>query len=283
LLPFLYRGTFGVFRFIFGQTGVGQIGAILFVVAVIALLAGKWSSGNLSPRIAGVLLIAPFVLAWIAVLAGLYPYGRTRQCMFLAIFALAGVSVAIARIANGRLVVAALLALGVVFVCQVFGTLQGRDMLPLAEQRHERMDAAIQYIHSSVAPGDVILTDKATSFQLRHYLCGQSPAESVAGAHGFDSFRCNGMNVASTGSNDGELRPESLRENVRRLREAASLDTTSAIWIVQGGWAQQLGERLQASVPEFSQTEVHSYGRYLEIFKVPAGFGAESRTSPAGR
>src|SRR5271169_6715408 len=41
LLPFLYRGTFGVFRFVFGQTGIGQIAEVLFVAAIIALLAGK--------------------------------------------------------------------------------------------------------------------------------------------------------------------------------------------------------------------------------------------------
>ena len=279
---FLYRGTFGVFRFIFGQTGIGQIAAILFVAAVVALLLGKWRLGDLSPRLAGVLLIVPFVLAWIAVIAGLYPYGRTRQCMFLAIFALAGVSVVIARTVNGRLLPAAVLALGLVFACEVFGTLQGRDMLPLAEQRHYHMDAAIQQIRSEVSPGDVILTDKATSFQLRHYLCGQGALESETAVRDFDSFRCNGLKVVSTGPNDGELRPETLSAKLQQMTEVYSLSSGSAVWIVQGGWASQLGEKLRSRYPEFSGTEIHSYGRYLEVFKVPAGFAPPSRTSPDG-
>ena len=38
LLPFLYRGTCGVFRFILGQTGIGQVAAVLFLAGLLILL-----------------------------------------------------------------------------------------------------------------------------------------------------------------------------------------------------------------------------------------------------
>jgi uncharacterized membrane protein len=115
LATFLYRGTFGIFRFIFGQTAVGQVAALMFVAGAVLLL-----SAGVSKRSAAVLLIAPFLLSWIAVAAGLYPYGRTRQCIFLVVFALAVVSLALVRIARSRQSVAAGLALVVVVLCHGF-------------------------------------------------------------------------------------------------------------------------------------------------------------------
>jgi hypothetical protein len=208
LLPFLYRGTFGVFRFVFGQTAIGQVAAILFLAGIILLFLP--SKNVLHARLTAVLLMAPFVLNWVAVIAGLYPYRRSRQCIFLAVFALAGVSVALARIAANRTGVAIAIALVIVALCQAFGTLQGRDMLPLAEQRHEHMDQAIQLLRSEVAPDDLIFTDQATSFQLRHYLCRQQPVRVEDSADGSERFQCDGFRVFSTGSGDGALTAESV-------------------------------------------------------------------------
>jgi hypothetical protein len=266
LLPFLYRGTFGVFRFIFGQTAVGQIAAVLFVVGVLVLFFAK-SSGRSSAEqgISGILLITPFVVNWIAVVAGLYPYGRTRQCLYLAIFGIAGVSVALARIIQGRIVYAAALALIVITVCQFFGTLQGRDMMPLAEQRHEHMDQAIALVRSNVARDDVIFTDKATSFQLEHYLCGPNPAEVEALPGGWESSRCDGLRIVATGSNDGAL----TAENVFARWQAGNVGGVNQVWVVQAGWASGLGEALGSRFPEFSGLQVHSFGRFIEVFRLP--------------
>src|SRR5258708_20799208 len=135
-----------------------------------------------------------------AVVAGLYRYGRTRHCMFLAIFALAGVALALVRVGRNRFVVAVGLAMVVVVLCQAFGTLQGRDMLLLSEQRHENMDQAIQLLRAQVLPGDVILTDHATSFQLRHYLCKDRTAPVQPAAAGGEWYQCDASRVLSSGS-----------------------------------------------------------------------------------
>jgi hypothetical protein len=85
-LPFLYRGTFGVFRFVFGQTQVGQLAALLFAAGLVLLFAGKASPADRAKtRAVGILLLLPFVLNWWAAASGFYPYRRMRQCMFLAI------------------------------------------------------------------------------------------------------------------------------------------------------------------------------------------------------
>jgi hypothetical protein len=258
-----------VFRFMFGQTSVGQIAAVLFLAGVIVLAVRRPAAmRGASPRWIAVLLIAAFVLNWAAVAAGLYPYGRTRQCIFLAVFGLAGVSSALAEIARKRTDVPVGLAIVMVTICHAFGTLQGRDMLPLTETKHAFMDQAIGFLRGNVSAEDVILTDRATSFQLRHYLCGQDQVSFEPPSAGLELFRCGGLNIVSTGPNDGALTAES----VARQSHAQQSQERSAkhVWIVQAGWASGLGEMLRSQSPEFSQLEIHSFGRYIEIFKLPS-------------
>jgi len=100
---FLWRATFGVFRFTFGQTALGQIAALFFLAGAVLLIRGKPAPDGPQPSSATpVLLAGPFILCWLAAVAGFYPYGRTRQCAFLAVFALAGVSVALSRVTAYR-------------------------------------------------------------------------------------------------------------------------------------------------------------------------------------
>ena len=268
LLPFLYRGTFGVFRFTFGQTAVAQIAALLFIAGVAMLIRRGFSATGRPPRLIAVLLLIPFVLNWLAVIAGLYPYGRTRQCIFLGVFGLAGVSFAVSKIARNRAGPAASVALGMVVICQVFGTLQGRDMLPLAEQRHEHMDQALQFIRAKISPEDVILTDRATSFQLRHYLCRQGAVNVDRSANGFESFHCVDRRIVATGANDGALTAETLAAKLQDMRSSFGLDSET-VWVVQGGWASGLGEALYGRSREFSELQIHPFGRYLEVIELP--------------
>jgi Dolichyl-phosphate-mannose-protein mannosyltransferase len=269
-LPFLYRGTFGVFRFIFGQTGIGQVAAVLFLAGILILLFPKQrSSGEISPRLVALLLAIAFALNWIAVGAGLYPYGRTRQCMFLVLFALSGIAVALARIVGNSIGLACGLAFLMVIGCHAFGTLQGRDLLPVAEQRHEHMDEMMQFLRSNIGPNDVIYTDQATSYQLRHYLCDQKPVSIEVSPEGFEGFRCEGFHVLFTGPNDGALTAQGVDARWHNADNRLELSFMGEhVWVVQGGWASGLGEALQR-LPGFMQLDLHSFGQYLEIFKLP--------------
>ncbi len=267
---FLWRGTFGVFRFTFGQIAVGQIAAILFLMGIVLLIVDRSEPKKIpSSRLIAVLLISPFVVNWIAVAAGLYPYGRTRQCAYLAIFAIAGVSFAVSRMARVGTLGTLVVALGVVTACHAFGTLQGRDMLPLSEQRHENMDHLIEFIRAHVAPADVIFTDRATSFQLRYYLCAKRTVEFDRTPDGLETFRCPGFRVISTGAYDGELKASTFQEQLDRATAEFSIHADTNFWVVQGGWASGLGESLQRESPEFAEVQPHGFGRYLQIFRLP--------------
>ena len=267
LIPFLYRGTFGVFRFVFGHTRIGQLAAILFVAGIVLLFVGRGADRARS-RVLAILLVLPFALNWIAAAVGMYPYGRMRQCMFLAIFALAGVAICVARIAKGKPSLATAVTLGIVILCQAFGTQQDRDALPLAEQRHEHMDEAVQFIRGHVSADDVIFTDKATSYQLVHYLCRQQPVAVESYAEHMETFRCEGLRVVGTGPAAGALTAHSLAGEWQET--AKDLHAAGQVWVVQGGWASGLGESLRDTSAEFSGITPHAFGRYFEIFEMPA-------------
>jgi hypothetical protein len=272
LLPFLYHATFGVFRFIFGQVTLGGAATLMFAAGALLLLFPKPASeATPHSRLTGSLLLLPFVLNCAAVTAGLYPYGRTRQCVFLAVSAIAGVSVFLARIAKQKTGPAVVLTIVMVVACHVFGTPQGRDMLPLGDQRHEHMDQAIEFIHREVSPTDLILVDSATRLQLGHYLCRQEQISIDRSVDGFESFHCGGCHVISTGPNDGVLTADTFTSKWQQTARVYSLKPETNVWVFQGGWASGLGEALRERSPEFSGLRPYSFGRYLEIFKLKVG------------
>lgn len=267
LAAFLYRGTFGVFRFIFGQTQIGQLAVMLFAAGIVLLLTGR-AADRAKHRALALLLVLPFALNWIAAAGGMYPYGRMRQCMFLAIFALAGVAICIARISRQSSSVAIGGTLGIAIFCLGFGTQQDRDALPLADQRQEHMVQAMQFIRGHVSVDDVIFTDKATSYQLAHYLCREQPVVLEISADSMETFRCEGLRVVSTGPAAGALTAHSLAAGWQET--AKDLHSSGRIWVVQGGWASGLGEALRDTSAEFSGIAPHTFGRYFEIFETPA-------------
>jgi hypothetical protein len=272
LLPFLFRGTFGIFRFVFAWAIIGHIATLLFVAGVVLLMRHKLPTAGRAPAyLMGLLLLLPFALNWAAVAAGLYPYGRTRQCVFLAIFAVAGVSVVLARIAKERIGPALALTTGILVLCHSFGTPPGRDMLPIADQRHEQMDQALAFIRREVSAGDAIYLNKSTEFQLAHYLCDQKPVVFDHSVAGFESFQCQGLRVVSTFPNDDAILLETFPSKWHEMAHAYGLNPGSKVWVVQGGWTRGFAESLRARFPELPELEPHSFGQYLEIFHLTVG------------
>jgi len=268
ILPFLLRGTFGFFRFVFSWAIIGYLAPVLFATGVILLVRQKSAAARPPSCLVGLLLLLPFVLNWAAVAAGLYPYGRARQCIFLAIFGIAGVSLSLARIARGKMGPALALAAGIVVLCQVFGTQPGRDMLPLAEQRHEHMDQALAFLQREVSPEDVIYLNKSTEFQLAHYLCDQKQVVLDRSVAGFESFQCRGLRVISTFPNDDAVQLETFPFKWREMARAYGLNAGSKVWVFQGGWTRGFAESLRARFRELAGIEAHPFGQYLEVFHV---------------
>lgn len=153
LALFLLRGTFGIFRFIFSWVLIGHLATLFFVAGVVLLFRDKSVRRfGSSSRITAILLLSPFLVSWTAVATSLYPFGRTRHSIFLVMFAIAGVSVALARIARHKAAPALAMAAVIIVLCHVFGTQPWHDMLPLADSRRANMDQALDFVRREVSP-----------------------------------------------------------------------------------------------------------------------------------
>jgi putative effector of murein hydrolase LrgA (UPF0299 family) len=271
-LFFFVGHTFGVFQYFFGQLAVGDVMAVLFVVAVVLLLRGQgFAEGQPSSRRLGLFLLLPFAIAGIASLAHVYPYGGTRHIAFLIIPAIAGVSVALARFASGRwrrgLTIAAL----ILVVCVAFGKPR-QPRMNRADQSRKNMAEAIDFVRKNIDPSALVFTDYQSDLILGHYLCRQQPiAFEPAPAH-YEQFSCEGYRVASTDYKTAwMLWGDNFPREWQRVVQSYGLKPGDTVWIVQMGWGIFLPEDLRKHFAEFRDLPFDSFGKNIKIFKLTVG------------
>ena len=271
-LLFLVGHTFGVFQYFFGLLAVGDVMAVLFVVAVVLLLRGKdFPESQSASRRLGLFLLLPFTIAGIASLAHVYPYGGTRHIAYLIIPAVAGVSVALARFSSGRwnrgLTIAAL----IIVACVALGKPR-QPRMNRADQSRKNMAKAIDFVRKNVDPSNLIFTDYQSDLILGHYLCRQRPiAFDPAPAH-FEQFSCEGYRVASTDYKTAwMLWGDNFPREWQRVVQSYNLKPGDAVWIVQMGWGIFLPEDLRKHFAEFRDLHFDSFGNNIKIFKMTVG------------
>jgi hypothetical protein len=272
LLLFIFARSFGVFQFVFGQLVVGDLAGLLFLAGVVILLKEKVapSASHPSPRELAILLLLPFGLNCAAAIVDLYPYGGTRHSAFLAPFAVAGVSFAVARLARQRIVRGVAAALLIVVACHLFGT-PHRPYMLRADQSSANMSAAVSFIHRQVSPADVIFVDFQTSYLLRHYLCRERTAAFDAAISSFRTLKCGGYNIISTDYETNIFTAETFLSRWREMVRLDSLKPGDTVWVFQAGWDVHLADELKEKFPEFRETNVQSFGRNITIFKLTVG------------
>jgi hypothetical protein len=272
LLLFIFARTFGVFQFVFGQLVVGDLAGLLFLAGVVILLKEKIAPGASQPtsRELGLLLLLPFGLNCAAAIADLYPYGGTRHSAFLAPFAVAGVSVAMARLTSQRIVRGVAAALLIVAACHLFGT-PHRPYMLRADQSSANIAAAMNFIRRQVSPTDVIFVDFQTSYLLRHYLCRERTAAFDAAISSFRTFQCGGHHIISTDYETNIFTAETFLSRWREMVRLYSLKPGDTVWVFQAGWDIHLADELKEKFPEFREMTVQSFGRNITIFKLTVG------------
>ena len=271
LLAFVFARTFGVLQYTFGQLAVGDIAGVLFVAGVVLLLIGKDGAGRKRPSPAqlGLFLLLPFVINAAAAIVDLYPYGGTRHSAFLIPFAVAGVSLAIARLSRWRLAPAVGIAVLMVAVCQLFGA-PHRPYMRREDQRRSNMTQAMDAIRQRVAPDDVIFVDFQTSFLLRFYLCPEISFSGLPPA-AFRTFPCGGHRVISLSPETNVLTADVFPRRWNEMVSAYGLKPGQTVWIFQAGWDIGLAHDLQDKVPEFRDLKADSFGRNISLFKLSVG------------
>lgn len=271
-LLFLVGHSFGVFQYCFGQFAVGDGAGVLFVVGVALLLSGKnFPCAPTSSRRLGIFLLLPFVVASVASLAHVYPYGGTRHVAFLIIPGVAGVSIAITQLASRRWSRAVALASLMVVLCVAFGR-QRQPYIQRRDQSRAQMNGAIEFLRKKAGPPDLVFTDYESELILGHYLCRQRPIEFQASTADFEVFSCDGVRVISASYKAATLFDTTRFFNSwNRLVETYRLQQGTNAWIVQAGWGVNLAGDLQQQFAEFHDLGVESFGNNIKIFKLTVG------------
>jgi Dolichyl-phosphate-mannose-protein mannosyltransferase len=266
-LLFIFARTGGVFQYVFGQSAIGDLGFLLFVIGMV-LVFRKPALGSLSSRHLGILLLAPFAFNCAAALARAYPYGGTRHSAFLLPFALAGVGVALGHFLQNRAWLGIILALGIALVCNLFPN-HRLPYMSSQDQRRENMQAALVFMRQEIAPGEIIFADYQTSLMLDHYLCDQRPVAPDHSVPGFISYECGGHRVIATDWNTVVFTARSFYDQWQLLVKKYNLSPGTRVWVAHMGWSTYLALEL-GKFPEFHLAP-HFFGNRIQIFDLTVG------------
>lgn len=280
-LLFLAGHTFGVFQYFFGQLVIGDAMALLFVFGVVLLFRGKGhSEDRTSSRRLGLFLLLPFAIAGCASLAHVYPYGGTRHVAFLIIPGVAGVSVAMARLASGRWTRGLAIAACVLALCVAFGKPR-RPTMDRADQSRTHMAAAMHFVSQNVVTQNIatqsmdastlIFTDYQSDLILGHYLCRQRPISFEPSPPDFEVFSCGQRVVSASYKTATLFTANNFATQWNRLVDAYRLKAGDTVWIFQAGWDADLPEDLRRNVTEFHDLRFESFGNNIKIFRLTLG------------
>jgi 4-amino-4-deoxy-L-arabinose transferase-like glycosyltransferase len=275
-LLFLVGHTFGVFQYFFGQLAVGDVMGLVFIVGVVLLFRGKGSLEDRTEyrtwsRPFVVFLLLPFAIAAAVSMAHVYPYGGTRHVAFLIIPAVAGVSVAIARLAAERWPRGLATAALILAACLAFGKTRPPRM-DRADQSHANMMAAMDFVRQNMNPSELIFTDYQTDLILGHYLCRQQPISIDPSPANFEQFSCAGHRVVSADYKTAwQFWADDFPKHWQELVRAYKLKPGDTVWVFQAGWGIDLSEELKKHYPEFRDMRFESFGKNIVIFKMTVG------------
>jgi hypothetical protein len=271
-VTFLATRSFSLFQYIFGQLVVGDLVALLFTAGILLLLRGKIQTFRTGTEryAVTVLLVLPFILNYAAALFDLYPYGGTRHCVYLAIFAIGVVSACVVEIAGRNTFRAIAISALIVALCFLFRT-NHAPYIARADQNRAHMDRAISFIREQIPDSDPILVDYESGIELGHYLCEQRPVSYDGSVAGFRVFHCGGHRVISTVPDVWAFTPPVFLKQWADLVGSGYVKSGETVWVVQAGWMVKLDEDLRKEFPEFRDLITQAFGNNLRFFKLTVG------------
>ena len=272
--PFLFAiaRTGGVFQYVFGQLAVGDIAYVVFIAGVVLLLRRKHAAtkqGATSQQL-GILLVLPFLMGAGAAIAKIYPYGGTRHSAFLIMFAVAGVSLALAWSVKENLRWGIAAAILVVAVCNAFGK-PHRPYILRENQSRTQMTRATEFIHSQIPQSDLIFVDYQTRLLLGYYVCPQQPVPFAAPTGSLEQFQCGDHRAATAGPDLYIFTADNFLPRWNQLARTLSLTPGQHVWVIQAGWDVNLPNELQPSLPEFKIGGTQWFGKNVSITSLEVG------------
>ena len=228
-LAFFAGNTVDFFAYLFSSGAAGVMALSAFAAAIALLSTGRLKAVA-RHRALVVLFLMPFLLAGAAAAPRLHPYGGTRHSTHLALFAVAGIAIALAPLFERR--PAAMMALAAVLT--PFWYLRGPTDLAAVPTGHilrRPLLASLEYLRREVPAGSVILTDAESRLVLSYYLDPESPwprgigrDEESVGGYVFYAPRWTFSGFAD------------IREDLSLMRRRYNISPEQPVWGIDTGF-----------------------------------------------
>jgi hypothetical protein len=267
IFGFLREYTPYIFRYIFGQIYIGQVTFLLWVVGVAILFVRGLRPGRGYPRSSqlGILLLLPFMILWGAAVAGRYPYIPSRHTIFLAPFAIAAVSALLASVFGQKLWRSLLIAVLLMGVSTVSGD-SPEASINTEGQGRAFMNAALNYVHESIPPNELILVDYQSSLPIAYYLCASRESRAFYSSQTeFIPLSCSGHSFVSLNYRSWELNDINFPSKFEKLVSQYQLKPGDRVWVFQTTWTANLDTILQQHFPQFRCLAPKRFGKGIVI------------------
>lgn len=270
-IPFALRANVRFFHYLFARTGVGILGLLLFAFGIFLLAKtrpAKVDSRLPSQPVLALFLVLPFVINCGLALAGVYPYGGSRHNSYLAIFAIPGMAVALARWRISRNWVKPAAIVAVLAFCNFLPKPLGEYIEP-RNQNRALMIGAADFLAQSPAPDSVIFTDQQGYEFLNYYLCGSQTFDFEERFPEFLEAHCPGRRLIVR--HQFNFKADTFARQFHELQQKYNLDSGMKVWLFQAGWYIGRDSSLRADFANAGCTTPHEYGRNILVCPVVLG------------
>jgi len=269
---FFMHSTLRLFRYFFSNGTVGVFAFLLFLWALATLLFSAkplQPSRKAAPRQLAIFIALPFFITLAMAVSGFYPYGGTRHDAVLAIFALSGVSLGLARLKIPKLWP----KLAILGLALVIGNLFPFPTPPFIKPRNQNrklMTAAVNFLRRPTPHGSAILTDYEGGLMLSYYLCSH-PVVEIKTSQPFLESPCGNYTVIAASPElwlyDAQTLPMALTElHLRSGAKESGKDGTE--WLFQAGWIDDKQAQWVATLAEMGCHKPMFFGQDIMLCRI---------------
>lgn len=275
-LVFIVLNTSRQFAFLLPNIVPAVAAMLLFALALWILLRKSPPEKLWRYRGIAILLVTPFLATCAAAFIHLFPYGRSRNTVFLGLFIALAVAIAMSRRARAWIVPLVVIAtLAVPAWYGIYG--KHRGQVGRADGRIEHMREAIKFLRENVDSAAPVLLESELRVVLSYYLeQGRRLPETeapptVETIEGYQFLSCRWAFTSM----------DELKADLNTLRKQYNLKPEDRIWVFDGGFVQLLRPDLEREQSR-GAIELHDFEGALLAFLTPPGYlceGAESEAS----
>jgi hypothetical protein len=261
---FVGRNTIRVFHYFFDQGAVGVLALVVFLCGIVILIRGQHPVRARQPssRQLAFLFLLPFVVNSITGLLRLYPYGGSRHNVYLAIFAMPAIAVALTEWCPRRKWWKSVAVAVALTVCYLFPHPQD-EYIRWRNQNRRLMTGAVAAL-SALPRNSTIFTDDQGGLLLSYYLCHSRAVQIEQRPYQpFLEARCGDYRVISLDPNLWIFKAETFADTLRRVQRTYDLPPGSPLWLFQAGWYVDQESALRLELSDYGCMPSQDFGKNM--------------------